>query len=404
MFPLLVIPIYLFAVWLAAVPKEKIVVFVCFLFMAVIPQLAEMESKLLRPLDPSDRVNVLAKAQLRGHESALVAKLESYARRDQSDFETMFSLGLLKHRGGLFDEAMSTFTVASDLKPRSAAVRNNLGNTYFVLGEYDKALEEYELAARLEPDAAAPHYNLAQTFSEKLMFSESSDELSEALRLDFARVNRFRRAAARNQPVEVMDMIISPSRLWEIVLRSRPRTRESPLLSGLFGVDARLLSYVSSGLLFLAIVMGIAIRRTSLGTECIICGAQSCYRCLENEICPRCTKKVVVTESAGMKERLEQKLRARAIKYRKIKALALTVVSPGAGHVFIGSTWKGVGFSLLFTLLLIATFLRGLLMRMSPFVQTEAGLTYIAVAGGLILVLYLFCIRSVFRTLGLEEA
>jgi len=403
MFPLLVIPVYLLAVWIAAVPKEKIIIFVCFLFMAAIPQLADMEAKLLRPLDPNDRVNVLAKAQLRGHESTLITKLESFSKRDPSDFETMFSLGLLKHRGGMFDEAMSIFTVASDLKPRSAAVRNNLGNTYFVLGEYDKALEEYELAARLEPDAPAPHYNLAQTFSEKLMFSESSDELNEALRLDFTRVNRFRRASGKNQPVEVMDMTISPSRLWEIVFRSSPRNRESPLMSGLFGVDARLLSYVSSSLLFLAIILGIALRKAALDTECTICGAQSCYRCVDNEMCPRCSKKIVMTESSGMRERLEQKLRARAIKYRKIKALVLSIVSPGAGHVFIGSTWKGVGFSLMFSLLLMATFLKGLLMRMSPFVQTRAGLTYTVVAAGLVLVVYLFCARSVMRTLGLEE-
>jgi hypothetical protein len=344
---------------------------------------------------------VIAKAQLRGHESLLVAKLESFAKRDQEDFETQFSLGLLKHRGGLFDEAMSIFTVASDLKPRSAAVRNNLGNTYFVIGEYDKALEEFELAARLEPDAAAPHYNLSQTYSEKLMFSESSDELSRALDLDFTRVNRFRRASG---DVEVMDMTISPSRLWEIIFRSDVRKRESPLLSGLFGVEARLLSYVSSGLLFLAIILGVAMRKSAIDTQCLICGAQACYRCLEDDICPRCTNKIVVTESSSMKERLEQKLRARAIKYRKMKAVILTLVSPGAGHVFIGSSWKGVGFSIMFSLLLMGTFFRGLLMRMSPFVQTDADLTGMAVALGLVAIVYLFCVRSVIRTLGLEEA
>jgi hypothetical protein len=362
-----------------------------------------VESRLLRPLDPNDRVNTLAKAQLRGYEPSLVSRLESLAKKNPDDFETAFSLGLLKHRGGFYDEANSIFTAASDLRPRSAAVRNNLGNTYFVNGQLDKALEEYELAARLEPDAPAPHYNLSQAFSEKLMFGESSEELSKALRLDFTQVNTFRRVAGRAESARVMDMIIPSSELWHIIFGNRPRTEESPLMSGLFGLDARMLSYVSSTLLFLAIVLGIALRKTALGGECAICGAQSCYRCLDNDICPRCVKKLEVTDSAGMRERLEQKLRARAVRYRKIKALALSVVSPGAGHVFIGSTWKGVAFSLVFSIVMISTFLKGLLLRMSPFVQTEPGSTYVIVTVGLIAIIYLFCVRSIFRTLSLEE-
>lgn len=402
-FPLLIMPIYLFGAWLSATHKERILIVIFFGYLIFIPYLLSTESKLLRPVDPDDRVSILARAQHSGYEPSLVAQLQSHLEEDPSDFEVTFSLGLLQKRGGFFEEAVSTFNAASDLRPRSSRARNNLGNAYFVLGEYDKAAEEYKLAARLDPGSAAPHYNLAQVYSEKLMLPESSQELNTALGLDFRHVNEFRKMGGEKYNLRVMDMTIPPSRLWRALFSTRHLGEKGLVMGGLFGGYPLLLSLASASLLVLAILFGILLRKAMLGYTCLICGAHGCYRCLEDEVCPRCTKKIVVTDSTSMKERLEQKLRSRAHKFRRIKSLVLSVTLPGAGHVFLGSTWKGVAFSLVYSIILTNMLFKGLFIRFSPFVQAGAGSTQAFIVAGVIFITYVFCIRSVMKTLALEE-
>ena len=402
MFPLLIIPVYLFGAWLPAVRKERFLIFVFFAYLILIPHLLKSESKLIQPLDPHHRVSIIAKAQQSGYDPSLAAELKSYVAKDSTDFDMIFSLGLLQKRGGNFEEAIALLNVASRMRPRSFSVRNNLGNTYFALGNYDTAMEEYTTAANLDPGSAVPRYNMAQTYSKKLMLPEASEELNRALKLDWALVRRFRRIAGDNYNRQVIDITIAPSHIWRILFRSEPREEDSAAVRGFFGAYPMLLSFTSAGLLVLSILVGFLLKNVPLYTTCIVCGVQACDRCLENEICPRCTKKMVVTDSTSMRERLETKLRERAYKYRAIKSLVLSVALPGAGHVFLGATWKGVTYSLLYSIALVNIGFRGLFIKISPFSDAGAGSIQGLVASGAMVIIYAFCIRSTMRTLRTE--
>ena len=403
MFPLIIIPVYLFGAWLPALRRERFFIFVFFVYLILVPFLMKSESKLLQPLDPHHEVSIMARAQESGYEPSLAAEIKSHLEKDSTDFNMIFSLGLLQKRGGNFKEAISLFSVASGMKPRSSAVRNNLGNTYFALGDYDRAMEEYTTAAELDPGSAAPRYNMAQTYSKRLMLPEASQELNRALKLDYALVRRFRRIAGDNYNRQVIDIAIPPSQMWRVLFRSEPQGDDSAIVGSLFGAYPTLLSITAAGLLFLSILVGILLRGVSLYTTCIVCGVQACHKCLENEICSRCTKKMVVTDSTSMRERLETKLRERAYKFRAIKSLVLTAVLPGAGHVFLGSTWKGVMYSLVYSIALINIAFRGLFIKLSPFSEAAAGFTQGLVASVAMVVIYVFCIRSTMRTLTMEE-
>ena len=403
MFPLLIVPIYLFVAWLPAVRKERFLIFMFFAYLILIPYLMKSESKLIEPLDPHHKVSLIAEAQQSGYDPSLAAELKSHLAKDSTDFDLVFSLGLLQKRGGNFEEAISLFNVASRMRPRSSAVRNNLGNTYFALGDYDTAMEEYTTAAGLDPGSAAPRYNMSQTYSKKLMLPEASEELNRALKLDYTLVSRFRKIAGDSYNIQVIDIAIAPSHIWQILFRSKPQGEDSAVVGGLFGAYPRLLSFTSIGLLVLSILVGFLLKNVPLYITCIVCGVQACDKCLENEICPRCTKKMVVTDSTSMRERLETKLRDRAYKYRAIKSLALSAVLPGAGHVFLGATWKGATYSVLYSIALVNIGFRGLFIRISPFSDTATGSIQGFVALGAMVVIYVFCIRSTMRTLRTEE-
>lgn len=401
-FPLIIIPVYLFEAWLPALRKERSLIFIFFLYLILIPFLMRTESRLLQPLDPHHRASVIARAQESGYAPSLAAEIRSYVEKDSTDFDMLFSLGLLLKRGGHFNEAISVLTAASRVKPRSSAVRINLGNTYFAMEDYDKAMEEYTEAAQMDPGSAAPVYNIARIYSKRLMLPEASQELNRALKLDYALVSRFRRIAGDSYNRQVIDITIAPSHIWRTLFRSEHEEEAGVLVGSLFGAYPVLLSLSSAGLLVLSILLGFLLKDVPLYTTCIVCGAQACDKCLEDEICPRCTKKMVVTDSTSMRERLETKLRDRAYKYRAIKSLALSVVLPGAGHVFLGSTWKGTLYALLYSVALVNIALRGLFISISPFSGATGGTAQMYVASGAMLIIYFFCIRSTMRTLTME--
>ena len=67
------------------------------------------------------------------------------------------------------------------LRPRSPAVRNNLGIALFSQGKLTEAIEEYRQAIHLQPDLAVGHNNLGFALSEQGKLAEAIEELHRSL-------------------------------------------------------------------------------------------------------------------------------------------------------------------------------------------------------------------------------
>lgn len=77
--------------------------------------------------------------------------------------DVYYNLGLLTLRGGRFDEALSHFRAAHDLRPYHAGTVEKIGATLAAQGKFPAAVEQLDKALNMLPDAAvaaAAHNNL----------------------------------------------------------------------------------------------------------------------------------------------------------------------------------------------------------------------------------------------------
>lgn len=79
--------------------------------------------------------------------------------------------------------AIQTLGQAVALDPINPNLRISLGGVYFALGRYDDAASSFQLATLAKPDLANAHYNLAAAFREKGETQKAIDELNKTLAL-----------------------------------------------------------------------------------------------------------------------------------------------------------------------------------------------------------------------------
>lgn len=79
--------------------------------------------------------------------------------------------------------AIQTYTQAIALDPVNPNLRVNLGGLYYALGRYDEAISTFQLATLAKPDFANAHYNLAAALRQKGEISKAIDEMNIVLSL-----------------------------------------------------------------------------------------------------------------------------------------------------------------------------------------------------------------------------
>ncbi|MBI3845444.1 MAG: tetratricopeptide repeat protein [Planctomycetes bacterium] len=107
------------------------------------------------------------------------------ARRHPGDFWALFAAGYWadrSHPAGLAD-AVTFYTAAVAVRPRSLPARNNLGNALRDKGDFDGAIAEHREVIRVQPDRAMFHSNLGRELQAKGDFGGAVAEFKWAIRL-----------------------------------------------------------------------------------------------------------------------------------------------------------------------------------------------------------------------------
>jgi tetratricopeptide (TPR) repeat protein len=114
-----------------------------------------------------------------------VALLREAQRRYPDDFWINFDLAyqLSREKEPAWDDVIRFYTAAAALRPRSAAVHNNLGNALADKGRTDEAVAEFRKALDLQPGDADAHYNLGIVLAAQNRLDEAIAEYRKALDL-----------------------------------------------------------------------------------------------------------------------------------------------------------------------------------------------------------------------------
>lgn len=259
-----------------------------------------------------------------------------------------------------------------------AQARNNLGCIYYYQMRPQEAIQQFTSAVELRPDTAEAYFNRALAKNKLFDYTGADEDQNKARSLNPALVQRL-----GQEQEEWVPLLIFPSLEKTHATGLKQATRRPT------GLSSALASRVSvvSGLLqppygFIAFLlsagflgMAVAKKRNFFSRACFKCGRPYCPQCktsLEFEsFCGQCVHLYIKQDGVSPEARLKKNYEVE--RYNRFQGTAravLSLLAPGAGHVWEGKPIQGVLILGLWCMLLSGFLIRG---WAYPFPSTAGG-------------------------------
>lgn len=128
----------------------------------------------------ADGLSALQRGQL--HDAELM--LRTALNRDAANTQALHGLGIVAHRTGHFDAALSLYDRALAIDGDFAAVHVNRGNLLTHLQRFEEAVDAHQAAIRLSPELTSAKINLATALQALGRIDEATASLEEARSTD----------------------------------------------------------------------------------------------------------------------------------------------------------------------------------------------------------------------------
>lgn len=333
--------------------------------------------------DQSTELMLLSRI-MRGEAAASdpVRRMEAQGGYDKN-WPVLLALAIHKRREGNYSDALERYQALREMGPDRPMILNNIGNLYFLMKQYNEAVAYYKQATIKNPRDAVSHYNLNLVYREMLLFEDAEKEYIAAQKINLPLIQSFHGSGS-------VDEFFQKRILWKTALAASVLKGEEA--RKLFGklMNPLTLNTALLGLVLFgagALVLRGVISRKFTAAACPICGRSICYHCqrrvLDVKTCTRCWSSF---------KNIKRKADLRPLKIRQQwhhrMARGLSILFPGAGHIYIGRVTRGFLFlalfmGLSFTLLFRSEFLQ------PPGEQNLIGIVGSLVIGAGLLFLYL---------------
>lgn len=392
-------------------PAEKIVTGVVLVgALAVGPAAGLLESRVRAFQNPLFRA--AAQAIEAGPDNRATGALEGALREKLDDRDLVYLLAILYKKSGTYDEAGLLYrdVVQSD-KSNSLAL-NNLANVEFARGEFQAALARYKAGSALAavpPEVQATFfYNQSLAHLQRFEYQPATEARTQAERLAEGLIQRYDRLWKYDKgDYAVVDLSLDREQLWdkfagvsegvavENIWDHAARPARAGVLSQLFNRFAGFLVVAGATLFLLRRWRG----PRMFTQHCLKCGTPFCKRChlgaAAGALCTQCYHLFVVRDGVSGPARNQKLLEVQKEDARRERVFrALSLISPGAGHVYAQRTASGVLFMLSWYLVLTLALLAG---RLVPFTEASAAVSLpwpLALVGLSLLALYVAANRA----------
>lgn len=310
-----------------------------------------------------------------------IAEVEAAARRYPDDRDFVYLLAALYRKAGRYEDAAALYRGILSTYPQDGIARNNLANLDFARGDFPAALASYKHAAEGggSPEVMATlYYNESQAHFQKFEYPAGQEARSRADRLAGGRIAGYDRLWRYDKgDYAVVDLGLSPEQVTakfvgtpegvavkNMVRETEPGSAEAARI--LAGTLNRLAGFAG---VFLLVVLALSAwrGRRMFTMHCLKCGTAFCRRChlgaVAAGLCSQCHHLFMVRDGVSGPARNRKLLEVQAEDDRRGRMFrVLSLLSPGAGHVYTHRPLLGALFILLWSGTLVAAVLAGRLL------------------------------------------
>ena len=390
---------------------ERIVSVALLLFcVASAPVIKTMEARLLAQQNPLFSASLGALES--GPDSRAVAQLEEGQRANGDDRDLTYLLGAEYKKGGRYDDAAALYRETLRTTPKDHVALNNLANLEFAAGEFPAAIARYKQGIESGPPApvaATFYYNMSLAHLQRFEYQGAQEARTQAERLDSSLVHGYDSLWKYDKgDYAVVDLGLSSDEVWSKFagassgIVQKNRYGQGPAAAGTQSLLPSLMNRLSVFPL-LALLAVLILRRWRGGKaftmRCTKCGTPFCRRChlgqVAGGLCTQCHHLFVVRDGVSGPARNRKLLEVQKEEARRDRVFRmLSLIVPGAGHLYGHHTSIGIVLILVWSATLAAALLTG---RLLPLTEASGELSKpwgLGVAGLVLLVTYVMANRS----------
>jgi tetratricopeptide (TPR) repeat protein len=345
-----------------------------------------------------------------GPDNRAISILEQAAAKYPDDHDLLYLLGLQYKKAGRYDDAASVYRERLRADGDDRIALNNLGNIEFSRGEFPAAIARYKQggeAATSAYVAATLFYNLQLAHLQRFEYQPAEEARSQAERLAGGLVRSYDRLWKYEKgDYAVVDLSLTDDQVLAKFLGTSDgigvknvssSTMAGGGLAGLVAPD-RFAAFVG---VFVLVILGLSRWRGSkmFTMRCLKCGTPFCKHChlgaAAGGLCTQCHHLFVVRDGVSGPARNQKLLEVQKEDERRERVFrVLSLLSPGAGHIYAHKILAGLGLSFVWYLVLSAVLLAG---RVFPVTAAPGPLTQqigLGAAAVTLLVLYVAANRA----------
>ena len=393
---------------------ERIVaVALLLLSVASAPLVRTMESRLLAQQNPLFWASLGALES--GPDTRAIAQLEEARRATPDDRDLTYLLGAEYKKAGRYDDASALYREALSAQSKDSVdtiALNNLANLEFAAGEFPAAIARYKQGIESGPPtpiAATFYYNLSLAHLQRFEYQPAQEARSQADRLDSSLVHSYDSVWKYDKgDYAVVDLGLSPEEVWakysgasQGIVQTNRAGKGAAAAKG----QALLPSLANRLTVFpLVALLAVAILRKWRGGKaftmrCLKCGTPFCRRChlgqVAGGLCSQCHHLFLVRDGVSGPARNRKLLEVQAEEARRDRVFrALSLLVPGAGHLYAHRAPVGILFVLVWSAVIAAALLAG---RLLPLTEASGELSKpwgLGVGALVLLVVYFLANRS----------
>jgi tetratricopeptide (TPR) repeat protein len=355
--------------------------------LAVVPTAKDLEARILGRENPLFRAGILSTED--GPDTRAVMDLEDAVGKHRDDRDLAYLLGAQYKKGGRYDDAAALYREILQTDARDPIALNNLANIEFATGEFAAAIARYQQGVESGPPpaiAATFNYNLSLAHLQRFEYQPAQEARSQADRLAGSLMRAYDSTWKYDKgDYAVVDLGLDEDDLWTKFAGTPVGVREKNVAGRGTGVPrsawlgAAMLNRFTAALGVVGLVVfGLWRWRGSRAftVRCVKCGTPFCKSChlgtTAAGLCTQCHHLFVVRDGVSGPARNRKLLEVQKEDERRDRVFrVLSLVAPGAGHLYAQKTALGIVLVFAWSMLVMTALLAG---RVLPYTETPSAI------------------------------